>query len=63
MESLSSILGAWWWVIPILVLLVMYKWTLRFVFGMVIIPDNHIGLKTKVFTNPFVKSKELPDRL
>jgi uncharacterized membrane protein YqiK len=61
MESLSSILGAWWWVIPILVLLVMYKWTLRFVFGMVIIPDNHIGLKTKVFTNPFVKSKELPD--
>jgi uncharacterized membrane protein YqiK len=48
-----------WVLIPILAML-FYKFTLRFFFGMVIIPENKIGLVTKKFVL-FGASKSLPD--
>lgn len=58
----SSILGYlsnYWWVIFPLLSLVFYKWTLRVLFGMVIIPEDKIGLITKKFVL-FGANKELP---
>ena len=48
-----------WVLIPILALL-FYKFTLRFFFGMVIIPEDKIGLATKKFVL-FGANKSLPD--
>ena len=48
-----------WVLIPILALL-FYKFTLRFFFGMVIIPEDKIGLVTKKFVL-FGANKSLPD--
>lgn len=48
-----------WVLIPVLALL-FYKFTLRFFFGMVIIPENKIGLVTKKFVL-FGENKSLPD--
>ena len=48
-----------WVLIPVLALL-FYKFTLRFFFGMVIIPENKIGLVTKKFVL-FGDNKSLPD--
>lgn len=50
----------YWWVILIIVLLVLYKLVLRFLFGMVIVPEDKIGLVTKKFVL-FGPNKELPD--
>lgn len=49
-----------WWVLPILVSIVSYKWVLRVLFGMVIIPEDKIGLVTKKFVL-FGDNKSLPD--
>jgi uncharacterized membrane protein YqiK len=43
-----EILMAFWWIIPILLALLFYKKVMRF-FGIVIIPEDKIGLVTKVF--------------
>ena len=48
-----------WWVIPVVALLVMYKFVLRVFCGMVIVPDDRIGLVVKKFT--LSDSKRLPD--
>ena len=48
-----------WMIIPILGIL-FYKFTLRFFFGMVIIPEDKIGLVTKKFVL-FGANKSLPD--
>jgi uncharacterized membrane protein YqiK len=48
-----------WVLIPVLALL-FYKFTLRFFFGMVIIPEDKIGLVTKKFVL-FGANKSLPD--
>ena len=50
----------YWWVLIILVCLVLYKYILRFLFGMVIVPEDKIGLVTKKFVL-FGANKELPD--
>ncbi|MEJ7677370.1 MAG: SPFH domain-containing protein [Segetibacter sp.] len=39
----------YWWVIPVLAALFLYKLILRFFFGMVIVPDDRIGLVIKNF--------------
>jgi len=39
-----------WWAVPVILILVMYKFVLRVFFGMVIVPDNRIGLVVKKFT-------------
>ena len=49
----------WWVIIPILCIL-FYKTILRIIFGMVIIPEDKIGLVTKKFVL-FGPDKELPD--
>jgi uncharacterized membrane protein YqiK len=58
-EQISNLLGYAWWIIPILAVL-FYKFTLRVFFGMVIIPEDKIGLVTKKFVL-FGANKTLPD--
>jgi uncharacterized membrane protein YqiK len=58
MESLSSLLS-FWWIVPVILTLIAYKWVLRVLFGMIIIPENRIGLVTKKFVL-FGAKKELP---
>ena len=55
----QSILGYLWLVIPFIAI-IGYKFTLRVFFGMVIIPENKIGLITKKFVL-FGANKSLPD--
>ena len=51
---------AFWWVLPIVASIVLYKIVLRFFFGMVIVPENKMGLVTKKFVL-FGPHRELPD--
>jgi uncharacterized membrane protein YqiK len=39
-----------WWVVPVVAAIVLYKSVLRVFFGMVIVPDDRIGLVVKKFT-------------
>ena len=48
-----------WWVLPIIVILQMYKSVLRIFFGMVIVPDDRIGLVVKKYA--LTGEKRLPD--
>jgi uncharacterized membrane protein YqiK len=50
----------YWWVVVIILSIVYYKRILRLFFGMVIVPENRIGLVTKKFVL-FGSNKELPD--
>ena len=49
-----------WWVILIVLSIVLYKFVLRVFFGMVIVPEDKIGLVTKKFVL-FGTDKSLPD--
>ena len=49
-----------WWVFLIVIAIVCYKLILRFLFGMVIVPEDKIGLVTKKFVL-FGAYKSLPD--
>lgn len=57
---LQQWLAAYWYIPVIVLCLIFYKWILRFFFGMVIIPEDRIGLVTKKFVL-FGAHKELPD--
>lgn len=57
---MDNYLLSYWWIIPILISIVLYKYILRFLFGMVIVPEDKIGLVTKKFVL-FGPNKELPD--
>ena len=48
-----------WWAVPVIVLLVAYKFVLRVFFGMVIVPDDRIGLVVKKYV--LSGNKRLPD--
>lgn len=50
----------YWWIFVVVLCLVLYKFILRFLFGMVIVPEDKIGLVTKKFVL-FGEFKELPD--
>lgn len=50
----------YWWVLLIIICIVLYKFILRVFFGMVIVPENKIGLVTVKF-RLFGANKELPD--
>ena len=50
----------YWWVLVLLVCLILYKFILRFLCGMVIVPEDKIGLVTKKFVL-FGVNKSLPD--
>lgn len=48
-----------WWILPVLVLLVGYKFVLR-LFGLVIIPEDSIGIVSKKYVL-FGKNRSMPD--
>jgi len=48
-----------WWAVPVIVLLVAYKFVLRVFFGMVIVPDDRVGLVIKKYV--LSGNKRLPD--
>jgi uncharacterized membrane protein YqiK len=58
--NLSDLFFTYWWVLLIFFSLIFYKFVLRVFFGMVIVPENRIGLVTKKFVL-FGTHKELPD--
>ena len=47
--NLSYLTSNWWWILLLILSLVLYKFILRVFFGMVIVPENRIGLVTKKF--------------
>ncbi|MGN6475827.1 MAG: flotillin family protein, partial [Flavipsychrobacter sp.] len=49
-----------WWAIPLILSIVFYKFILRLIFGMVIVPENRIGLVTKKFVL-YGNKRSLPD--
>jgi len=49
-----------WWAIPLVLFTVLYKFTLRFFFGMVIVPEDRMGLVTKKFVLAGA-NRSLPD--
>ncbi len=53
-----SILASYWWIGALALCLVMYKFILRVFFGLVIVPEDKIGLVTKKFVL-FGEHKEL----
>jgi len=56
MDNLITIM---WWAVPVILILVMYKFVLRVFFGMVIVPDDRIGLVVKKYA--LSGAKRLPD--
>jgi len=60
MENHSSIIASYWWIALIIIAVILYKFILRVFFGMVIVPENRIGLVTKKFVL-FGANRELPD--
>lgn len=57
---MENFLLSYWWIFLVLFSLILYKYILRFLFGMVIVPEDRIGLVTKKFVL-FGANKELPD--
>lgn len=55
-----SFLTGWAWVPILLLAIVLYRFVLRFLFGMVIVPEDRIGLVTKKFVLVGT-DRELPD--
>ncbi len=55
----ASILKFWWIIIPVLAI-ILYKWTLRVLCGMIIIPEDKTGLVIKKFVL-FGANRTLPD--
>ena len=56
---MQNLIG-YWWVLLVVLCLILYKYILRFLFGMVIVPEDRIGLVTKKFVL-LGDNKELPD--
>lgn len=57
---MEGFLGGYWWLLLLILCIALYKIILRFLFGMVIVPEDKIGLVTKKFVL-FGNHKELPD--
>jgi uncharacterized membrane protein YqiK len=57
---MSNFLSNYWWILAIVLPLIFSKFILRVLFGMVIVPENRIGLVTKKFVL-FGSEKSLPD--
>ncbi len=58
--NISTFIATWWWVLVLLLAVLFNKLILRFLFGMVIVPEDRIGLVTKKFVL-FGANRELPD--
>jgi uncharacterized membrane protein YqiK len=50
----------YWWIALIVICLILYKYILRFLFGMIIVPQDRIGLVTKKFVL-VGSNRSLPD--
>ena len=57
--SLMSMLLGYWWVIPVVLFVLFYRWTFR-LFGTVFVPQDSIAIVDKRFVL-FGKNKTLPD--
>ncbi|MFA6981293.1 MAG: SPFH domain-containing protein [Ignavibacteriaceae bacterium] len=57
---MENIIWSYWWIVLILLCIGFYKFIFRFLFGMVIVPEDKIGLVTKKFVL-LGDNKELPD--
>lgn len=57
---MTTIILSYWWAIPVLLCVLGYKFVLRVFFGMVIVPEDKIGLVTKKFVL-FGEGKSMPD--
>lgn len=57
---MEALISNYWWIFVALMCIILYKFILRFFFGMVIVPEDRIGLITKKFVL-FGADKELPD--
>ncbi|MDI1233283.1 MAG: SPFH domain-containing protein [bacterium] len=57
---MENVFANYGWILIVLLSIVFYKFILRFIFGMVIVPEDKIGLVTKKFVL-FGEHKELPD--
>jgi uncharacterized membrane protein YqiK len=57
---MTTEITSYWWIIPVLLCVFGYKFVLRVFFGMVIVPEDRIGLVTKKFVL-FGEDKSLPD--
>ena len=57
---MGDFLASYGWIIVLVISLILYKIILRFLFGMVIVPEDKIGLVTKKFVL-FGVNRELPD--
>lgn len=47
--NIPTLFASYWWIALILIFILFYKFILRMFFGMVIVPENRIGLVTKKF--------------
>ncbi|UAY52158.1 SPFH domain-containing protein [Ferruginibacter albus] len=56
----GQFLASYWWIIVVILAIVFYKFILRVFFGMVIVPEDRIGLVTKKFALVGA-NKSLPD--
>lgn len=59
-ETIIAALANYWWISIPVVAVLFYKWVLRVLFGMVMIPENRIGIVTKKFVL-FGANRTLPD--
>ena len=61
-QTVVDLLIAWGWILPVLLMLVFYKWTFR-LFGIWIIPEDKVGIVTKKFklfgANKILKEGEI----
>lgn len=55
-----QLLASYWWILVLVLVIVLYKVILRILFGMVIIPEDRIGLVTKKFVL-FGEHKQMGD--
>jgi uncharacterized membrane protein YqiK len=57
---MEALIFNYWWIVVALLCAVLNKYILRFFFGMVVVPEDKIGLVTKKFVL-YGSDKELPD--
>lgn len=58
MSNILNFMAGYWWIAAVILCVVMYRFILRVFFGLVIVPENKIGLVTKKFVL-FGANKEL----
>ncbi len=57
---MADLIFNWLWVLPVIAALILYKFVLRVFFGMIIVPDDRIGLVVKKFSL-YGTDRRLPD--